>query len=95
MSHYYRYGAAEETEERFVGRMVDDIESIITREGADTIAAFIAEPVMGTGGSFRRRADTSNRSRRSSMKTTSFSLLMRSYPASDGSEPATPPACIN
>ncbi len=48
--HYYRYGAAEETEEQFVGRMVDDIKSIITREGADTIAAFIAEPVMGTGG---------------------------------------------
>ena len=32
--------------------MVRDLEALIAREGADTIAAFIAEPVMGTGGGF-------------------------------------------
>ena len=30
--------------------MVAEIEAMIAREGADTIAAFIAEPIMGTGG---------------------------------------------
>jgi L-2,4-diaminobutyrate transaminase len=30
--------------------MVAEIEAIIVREGADTIGAFIAEPIMGTGG---------------------------------------------
>ena len=30
--------------------MIAEIEAIIEREGADTIAAFIAEPIMGTGG---------------------------------------------
>ena len=48
--HFYRFAQDDETEERFVDRMVDEIKSIIVREGADTIAAFIAEPVMGTGG---------------------------------------------
>lgn len=48
--HFYRFAEGGENEERFVDRMVDEIKSIIAREGADTIAAFIAEPVMGTGG---------------------------------------------
>jgi L-2,4-diaminobutyrate transaminase len=48
--HYYRFARDGELEQHFVTRMVDDIKSIISREGADTIAAFIAEPVMGTGG---------------------------------------------
>jgi L-2,4-diaminobutyrate transaminase len=30
--------------------MVAEIEEIIEREGSDTIGAFIAEPIMGTGG---------------------------------------------
>ncbi len=30
--------------------MLADLEALIEREGADTIAAFIAEPIMGTGG---------------------------------------------
>ena len=29
---------------------VDELEALIAREGADTIAAFIGEPVLGTGG---------------------------------------------
>ena len=32
--------------------MVHDLEVLIAREGAETIAAFIAEPIMGTGGVF-------------------------------------------
>ena len=48
--HYYRFGKPGETEAEFTDRMIAEIEAIILREGADTIAAFIAEPVMGTGG---------------------------------------------
>ncbi|MDE1568639.1 aminotransferase [Aquabacter sediminis] len=50
--HYYSYGEPGESEEAFTDRMVGDLEALIAREGADTIAAFIAEPVMGTGGVF-------------------------------------------
>ncbi|MGE0769448.1 MAG: aspartate aminotransferase family protein [Hyphomicrobiaceae bacterium] len=39
-----------ETEADFVRRMAADLEALIEREGADTIAAFIGEPVMGAGG---------------------------------------------
>lgn len=38
------------SEEQFVAYCVDELEELIAREGADTIAAFIGEPVMGTGG---------------------------------------------
>ena len=48
--HYFRYAAAGESEEAFAARMVGEVEALIAREGADTIAAFIAEPIMGTGG---------------------------------------------
>jgi L-2,4-diaminobutyrate transaminase len=48
--HYFRYAAPGESEEAFATRMVDEIEALIAREGAETIAAFIAEPIMGTGG---------------------------------------------
>lgn len=33
-----------------VAKLVDDLEQLIAREGADTIAAMIMEPVMGAGG---------------------------------------------
>jgi len=32
--------------------MVGEPQDMIQRDGADTIAAFIAEPIMGTGGVF-------------------------------------------
>jgi 4-aminobutyrate--pyruvate transaminase len=48
--HFYRFGKDGETEEQFTERMAQDLEELIAREGADTIAAFIAEPVMGAGG---------------------------------------------
>jgi 4-aminobutyrate--pyruvate transaminase len=48
--HYYREGHNDETEIAFADRLVASLEAMIEREGADTIAAFIAEPVMGAGG---------------------------------------------
>ena len=48
--HYYRFAKDSEDEATFCDRMIAEIEAIIGREGADTIGAFIAEPIMGTGG---------------------------------------------
>ena len=48
--HYYRYGLPGETEEDFATRMAGELEAMILREGPDTVAAFIGEPVMGAGG---------------------------------------------
>jgi 4-aminobutyrate--pyruvate transaminase len=48
--HYYRFGQEGESEEDFATRMAQDLEEQILREGPDTVAAFIAEPVMGAGG---------------------------------------------
>ena len=39
-----------ESEADFTKRMIAEIEALIAKEGAETIAAFIAEPIMGTGG---------------------------------------------
>lgn len=48
--HYWRFGEEGETEEQFTQRLADELEDTIQREGADTIAGFFAEPVMGAGG---------------------------------------------
>jgi len=48
--HWYRHGQPGETEEDFATRMAQSLEQLILREGADTVAAFIAEPLMGAGG---------------------------------------------
>jgi 4-aminobutyrate--pyruvate transaminase len=48
--HYYRFGKDGETEEQFAARLAQELEELILREGPDTIAAFIAEPIMGAGG---------------------------------------------
>lgn len=48
--HFYRFGEAGETEEQFVARLVASLRGLIEREGPDTIAAMIAEPIMGAGG---------------------------------------------
>lgn len=47
---YYRYGNPGETEDAFTTRLAGELESLIEAEGAETIAAFFAEPVMGAGG---------------------------------------------
>ena len=48
--HYWREGRPNETEAKFTARMAQELEDTIAREGADTIAGFFAEPVMGAGG---------------------------------------------
>ena len=48
--HLYQFGLAGETEAQFVDRLVQELEDTIVREGPDTVAAFIAEPVQGAGG---------------------------------------------
>lgn len=47
---YYRGGIAGESEEEFATRLANNLEQLILDEGPDTVAAFIAEPVMGAGG---------------------------------------------
>ena len=39
-----------ESEEDFATRLAAELEELILQEGPDTVAAFIAEPVMGAGG---------------------------------------------
>jgi len=48
--HYYRGKQGEETEVEFVDRIVGNLEAMILREGPDTVAAFIAEPITGASG---------------------------------------------
>ena len=48
--HYYRRHEAGESEEQFSQRMAEALEKMIVDEGPDTIAAFFAEPIQGTGG---------------------------------------------
>ena len=47
---YHRRPPAIDTPEQFRQYLVDSLVQMIETEGADTIAAFIAEPVTGTGG---------------------------------------------
>lgn len=48
--HYYRGGRDGEDEEDFARRCALELEEMIIDEGPETIAAFIAEPMIGTGG---------------------------------------------
>ncbi|MEM9050180.1 MAG: aminotransferase [Pseudomonadota bacterium] len=48
--HYWREGRDGESEAEFVARLKAELEAVIAQVGAETIAAFIAEPVMGAGG---------------------------------------------
>ncbi|MEP3632593.1 MAG: aspartate aminotransferase family protein [Shimia thalassica] len=48
--YYFRRDDLNMTEAQFVAYCAAELEALIAREGADTIAAFIAEPVLGTGG---------------------------------------------
>jgi 4-aminobutyrate--pyruvate transaminase len=48
--HAYSFANPGESEDAFSTRLADSLEALIQREGPDTIAAFIAEPVMGAGG---------------------------------------------
>ena len=48
--HHYWGAEPGETEQEFVARRASELDALIEREGADTVGAFIAEPVLGTGG---------------------------------------------
>ena len=48
--HYYRGANNGESEAEFVNRITNNLEQLIVREGPETIAAFIAEPITGASG---------------------------------------------
>lgn len=48
--HHYRFARPDESEEAFALRLAEELDALIEKEGPDTVAAFIAEPVMGAGG---------------------------------------------
>jgi 4-aminobutyrate--pyruvate transaminase len=48
--YYGKYAEPGETEAEYATRLASNLEALIEKEGPETIAAFIAEPVMGAGG---------------------------------------------
>jgi 4-aminobutyrate--pyruvate transaminase len=48
--HHWRNAEPGESEEEYASRLARSLEDLIEREDPDTVAAFIAEPVMGAGG---------------------------------------------
>ena len=47
---FYHGAKQGESEAEFADRMADELEALILGEGPETVAAFIAEPIMGAGG---------------------------------------------
>lgn len=48
--YHYRNAEPGESEDAFSDRLAEELKTVIAREGADNIAAMIAEPLMGAGG---------------------------------------------
>jgi len=48
--YYYRRENLDQTEEEFSSWCAEKLEALILAEGPDTVAAFIGEPALGTGG---------------------------------------------
>jgi 4-aminobutyrate--pyruvate transaminase len=48
--HHWRHALPGETEREMSARLAAELDAFIEAEGPDTVAAFIAEPVMGAGG---------------------------------------------
>jgi len=48
--HAYREANKNESDAEFAARLAEELEATIMETGADNIAAFVAEPVMGAGG---------------------------------------------
>jgi L-2,4-diaminobutyrate transaminase len=48
--YHYRDAAPGTTQEAYAAALASELDALIEREGPDTVAAFIAEPVMGAGG---------------------------------------------
>ena len=49
-AHHYRYAEPGESEQQYSARLGAELEQLVEREGADSIAAFIGEPMVGAGG---------------------------------------------
>ncbi|WP_232372536.1 aminotransferase [Acuticoccus mangrovi] len=48
--HYLHHAHAGETREAFAERLARELDEMIEKEGPDTVAAFMAEPITGAGG---------------------------------------------
>ena len=48
--NWYRDSHPGESEEAFASRRAEELEQLILAEGPETVAAFVAEPVLGAGG---------------------------------------------
>jgi len=48
--HYFRFASENESELDFSARLAGELDTLIKKEGPETVAAFIAEPIMGVGG---------------------------------------------
>lgn len=48
--HFFRFGREGESESEYASRLARELDDLIEREGPETVAAFIAEPIMGGGG---------------------------------------------
>ncbi|HEY9549602.1 MAG TPA: aspartate aminotransferase family protein [Kiloniellaceae bacterium] len=48
--HHYRFALEGESEAAFADRLARELEELIVKEGPDTVAAFIGEPLQGAGG---------------------------------------------
>ena len=48
--HYWRFAEEGQSEEAYCDQLINEIAQTIEQEGADTIAAFIAEPILAAGG---------------------------------------------
>ena len=55
--YYYRDAAPGETEAHYAARLAGELEQAILAEGPETVAGFIAEPLMGVGGVLPPPAD--------------------------------------
>lgn len=47
---HLRFAQPGESQEQFASRLAAELDALIVAEGPDTVAAFIAEPIMGVGG---------------------------------------------
>ena len=48
--HYYQHAREGESKDDFTTRLANELDDLIQAEGPDTVAAFIAEPILGAGG---------------------------------------------
>ena len=69
--YYFRRADRSMSEEQFSQFCADKLEEMILAEGPETVAAFIGEPMLGTGGIVPPPPATGRRSRRCCRNTTS------------------------